>query len=171
MNAFLSWLARRTGEAFTVVDRPNPPDAIVQSAKRTTWIEVTDAFYSNTWAQDLFSSATPDEEHKPMPPGIYKNMDARFAANFTALLKRKLSKKSYCEVCQKYGPGILLVGIESPWFGADTCEQMREECQKTDWSTDRGNFGRVIISFPSFMDQSFEEWDWDARHAPARLAT
>ncbi len=164
IDAFISWWVSQTGEQFSVISRPHPkpPEAIVQSDRRTTWIEVTDAFYSDEWAQDLFSDATPNETHKPMVPGPFKNMDAKSAARFALLLKKKLSKVSYAEAREKYGPGILLVGMQSLWFDGVTCDLMREECKKTDWSTDRGHFSHVFICFRSLNELAFEEWKWDA---------
>jgi hypothetical protein len=165
VDAFIAWWASQTGEQFRVISRPHPhpPEAIVQSDQRTTWIEVTDAFYSDEWAQDLYSYATHGEAHKSMGPGPYVDMDAQTVTRFAALLKKKLSKQSYAEPYEKYGPGILLVGMQSPWFDAQTCDMMLAECKETDWSTDRGYFSRVFISFSSLNQQAFEEWKWGAQ--------
>ncbi|MBT3191180.1 MAG: hypothetical protein HN341_01365 [Verrucomicrobia bacterium] len=162
IDEFIRWWSSRTGETFQVVSRPDPPEAIVRSDCRTTWIEVTDAFHSPEWAADLYSHAAPDEEHRPMGPGPYVGMDEQTAARFAALLKIKLSKQSYAEAHTQYGRGILLVGMQSPWFDGETCEMMRAVCNKTDWSTDQGYFSHVFISFRSLNRQEFEEWKWDA---------
>jgi hypothetical protein len=169
VDAFITWWASQTGEQFRVIARPHPlpPEAIVQSDQRTTWIEVTDAFHSDEWAQDLYSNVTPGESHKPMGPGPNVNMDAQTAARFAALLKKKLSKQSYADPHQNYGPGILLVGMQSPWFDEQTCETMRHECGRTDWSTDQRFFSHVFISFSSLNQQTFEEWKWSAQQTPA----
>ncbi len=158
VDAFIGWWGQQTGEQFQVIARPNPPDAIVQSEERTTWIEVADTFFSEAWAEDRYSSATPGEEYRPMISGLHVNMDAQFAERFVALLGNKLTKKSYAESFQKHGPGILLVGMQSPWFDSNTCELMREFCAKADWSANRGYFARVFISFSSLNRQVFEEW-------------
>ena len=124
---------------------------------------MTDAFHSDKWAQDLYSYATPGEPHKPLGPGPYVNMDIQTATRFASLLKKTLSNKSYAEPYQKYGPGILLVGMQSPWFNAQTCDIMRSECGKTDWTSDLGYFSHVYISYRSVNQQIFEEWKWDAQ--------
>lgn len=162
VDAFISWWALRTGEKFQVIERPHPlpPEAILRSQSRSTWIEVTDAFHSKEWAQDIYSYATPDEPHTPMGPGPYMNMDAQMAARFAKLLKKKLSKASYAKPNEKYGPGILLVGMHSPWFDGKTCELMHEECRGTDWSADLGYFASVFLSFRSLNQQTFVEWKW-----------
>ena len=115
VDAFIAWWASQTGENFRVISRPHPlpPEPVVQSDRRTTWIEVTDAFHSDEWAQDRYSGATPGETYKPMGPGPYVGMDAQSAARFAALLKKKLSKESYAVPYKKHGPGILLVGMQS----------------------------------------------------------
>ena len=169
IDEFIAWWASQTGEQFRVIFRPHPlpPEAIVQSVQRTTWIEVTDAFHSDKWAQDLYSNATPGESRKPMGPGPYVDMDAQTAARFATLLKKKLSKQSYADTHEKYGPGTLLVRMQSSWFGEQTCDMMRDECCKTNWSTDQGFFSHVFISFRSLNQQTFEEWKWAAQQTPA----
>ena len=163
VGEFIRWWASRTGERFQVISRPNPPEAVVRSDRRTTWLEVTDAFHSPEWAEDLYCHATPGENHKPMGPGPYAGMDQQTGARFTALLKKKLSKQSYANAYAEYGPGMLLMGMQSPWFDGNTCEMMEEICRETDWSTDRGYFSHVFISFRSMNRQEFEEWKWDAQ--------
>lgn len=161
VDAFIEWWEAKTGEKFRVISRPHPqpPEAIVQSDERTSWIEVTEAFHSDEWAQDLYSNATPEETYKPMGPGPYMDMDAQTAIRFASLLKKKFSKNSYAEIFKKYGPGILLVGMQSPWFNAQTCDMMRAECKRTDWKTNQGYFSRVFISYSSLNQLTFEEWN------------
>lgn len=158
IDEFIRWWVSRTGEHLQVISRPNPPEVIVRSECRTTWLEVTDAFHSTEWAKSLYSYATPDEEHKPMGPGPYVGMDEQTAVRFAALLKKKLSKQSYAEAHAEHGPGMLLIGMQSPWFDGETIEMMEETCQKTDWSQDRGYFSHVFISFRSMNQLVFKEW-------------
>jgi hypothetical protein len=166
VDTFIEWWASQTGEKFQVILRPhpNPPEAIVKSDRRTTWIEVTDAFYSNEWAKDLYSYATPGETYKPIEPGPYVGMDVQTVRRFVAVLKKKLSKESYADPYKKHGPGILLIGMKSPWFYKQTYSLMHDECQNTDWSTDKGYFSYVFISCNSLNKQTFEEWKWNAQY-------
>jgi hypothetical protein len=97
-------------------------------------------------------------------------MDKQTAARFAALLKKKLSKQSYAAAHIQHGPGMLLVGMQSPWFDGETCEMMREACRKTDWSTDRGYFSHVFIAFRSMNKQDFEEWRWGAQQDESTLS-
>ncbi len=50
VEQFILWWQSHCGEQFRVTERPNPPEAIVASSKRTSWIEVTDAFFASEWA-------------------------------------------------------------------------------------------------------------------------
>ena len=158
VDEFIRWWACHTREQFTVICRPDPPEAIVRSAQRTTWIEVTDAFFSGEWARDLYSLATPGEKHKPMEPGFHVDMDEHFAARFASLLKKKLSRDSYRATYESHGPGMLIVAMQSPWFRGETCSLMQEACARTNRSTDRDYFSQVFISFRSMGRQAFEEW-------------
>ena len=128
---------------------------------------MTDSFYSGKWAHDLYSNATPGESHEPIGPGPHTNMGVQTAMRFATLLKKKLSKQSYAEPYKKYGPGILLISMQSPWFNDQTCDMMRDECRETDWSTDQGYFSHVFISFHSLNQQTFEEWKDSAKQTPA----
>jgi hypothetical protein len=169
VDEFIRWWASRTREKFRVISRPNPPEAAVRSDSRTIWLEVTDAFHSLEWAEDLYSHATPGEEHKPMGPGPYVGMDQQTANRAAQVLKKKLSKQSYAEAHAKYGPGILLVGMQSPWFNRETREMMEDACRETDWSTERGYFSQVFIAFRSMNRQEFEEWKWDAQQGKSSV--
>lgn len=169
IGEFIRWWAFKTGEEFRVISRPNPPEAVVQSDSRRTWLEVTDAFHSPEWAEDLYSHATPGELHKPMGPGPYIGMDQQTADRFAQLLKKKLSKQSYAEAHTKYGPGMLIVGMQSLWFNHETCEMMEDACRGTDWSTDRGYFSQVFIAFRSMNRLEFDEWKWKAQQGKSSL--
>jgi len=39
----------------------------------------------------------------------------------------KFNKKSYKPVVNQYGPGILVVGIESPWLDEETLQAINEK--------------------------------------------
>lgn len=111
LNAGLAEHNRLHGLNLSVISRPDPPDAILSDGLITTWMELTDAFYSKEWARDL-SSYGSIKGHKPMGSGGYVDMDRQFAENFCDLVQQKAAKKSYLPFVQKYGPGILVVGLE-----------------------------------------------------------
>lgn len=120
------------GLRLTVVSRPDPPDAILSDGNITTWMEHTDAFVFTAWAKDLISYAA-DEEHIPMIKGPYMDMDAQLAGEFCDLVCKKAGKASYEPFISQYGPGILVVSLESPWLSDDTIDEIDDE-----WAN-RGN--------------------------------
>ena len=54
LNSFKNFLSTQDLE-LDVVDKPDPPDAIVQLAGMVTWIEITDAFHDANWARSITS--------------------------------------------------------------------------------------------------------------------
>lgn len=117
---------RLHGFALQVISRPDPPDALLSDGSITTWMELTDAFFSEAWARDL-SSFTSIKGHEPMSQGVYMNMDNQLAEVFCDLLIKKASKQSYRPLVQQHGPGILVVGLESPWLDDETLHSIDQE--------------------------------------------
>lgn len=113
------------GTAFQVESRPDPPDAILVDGNQRTWMEHTDAFYPG-WAEDLTSFAATDKTHRPMRTGIHRDMDNQVAKVFIKVVIEKLNNKSYESTVDRYGPGILVVGIESPWLDEETVRAIDE---------------------------------------------
>jgi hypothetical protein len=125
INVFLDALNRRHRSSYRVISEPNPPEAIIQSQKRTSWVEVTSAFMDSQFAEDVWSFATPGETHRPRPNGVIVGPDAQFAANFVSVVKKKLEKKSYEAFRDEYGHGYLVVSVQYPLFDEDTMSFMR----------------------------------------------
>lgn len=114
------------GLALAVVSRPDPPDAIPSDGAATTWMELTDAFFSAERARDL-SSYGSIKGHKPMRRGGFMDMDKQFAANFCDLVQQKAGKQSYAPIVANYGTGILVVDLESPWLDGETMDEVSSE--------------------------------------------
>jgi hypothetical protein len=155
---FISWLNARRGTRYSVVEEPDPPEAIIQSVRVTTWVEVVDAFWTGAYAQDLYSFATPGELHKPIGPGPHVGMDICFAKSFVKALSNKLKKTSYLPFLKKYGPGYLVVPIQHPWFDGRTVREMTDfwSCGRP-WP-DKGCFKEVYIACPSLNRRAFRKW-------------
>ena len=125
VGVFIDELNRRHRSTYRVVSEPNPPEAIIQSKAKTSWVEVTAAFMNDAFAQDVWSFATPGEQHRPIRGEVIISPDAQFARNFVSVVKKKLKKKSYAPFRDKYGPGYLVVSVQYPLFGRDTMKFMR----------------------------------------------
>lgn len=155
---FLSWLNSRHGTCYSVMEEPNPPDAIIHSVRVTRWIEIVDAFWTEEYAKDLNSAVTPGEGHKPVGPGPHVGMDIRFAENFVKAVSRKLQKDSYLPFLKKYGTGYLVVSIHHPWFDNHTVRQMKNLWSHGRPWPDMGCFSKIYIAYPSLNRLAFRKW-------------
>ena len=143
--AFVAWLNSRYRARYEVVAEPNPPEAIIRSGRTTRWVEVTDAFWSDEFAQDEYSYATPGEKYKPIGNGPFVGPDAKFAARFVDVVQKKLEKKSYLQSMGTYGPGYLVVPIMYPLFTSHSLRYMKEAWSRTQIE-DLGCFRSVYMS-------------------------
>lgn len=157
IDSFLNWFNKAYRSNFKVISEPNPPEAIIRSSKTTRWVEISTAFWSDDYAQDLYSYATPGEKHKPVGPGPFVNLDADFAKRFVSVVKKKLEKKSYLPARDKYGPGYLIVPIKYPWFNDETVHKMREAWEAS-VIKDLGCFRSVYIARSSLSKIKFFRW-------------
>ena len=139
---FLRWY----NPEYEIVEEPDPPEAIIKFGNKTTWIEVADIFFTWEYARDEYSYATPDETHIHMTPGPYFNKDEELANRFIKVLKDKLTKPSYLPFKRRCGPGILVIGMRSPFFNQETVVIMREKYQAENWSDDLKCFEKIYIT-------------------------
>lgn len=145
VEAFITWLNSRYGARYEVVAEPNPPEAIIRSGRTTRWIEVTDAFWSDAFAQDECSYATPGETHTPIENGPFVAPDAQFAARFVDAVRKKLEKRSYLRSLQDYGPGYLVVPIMYPLFNSHSLWHMKQTWARAQIN-DLGCFRSIYMS-------------------------
>lgn len=88
INNFVEWLNSTYGSSYKVIAEPEPPEAIIESKYTTSWIEISTAFINSSYAQDLMSYATPDEEHKSISGDLFVEPDRTAAKNFVAVVKK-----------------------------------------------------------------------------------
>lgn len=155
INAFIAWHGRAYRSYYRVIARPDPPDAIIQSNQTTSWIEIGDVLWNDAWARDQYSYATPGETHQPIRSGVHTNMDEQFSDNFVRVLIQKLTKKSYQQVFEKYGPGYLVLPMMSPFFNHDTVRLMRRKWDAS-LAIDAGYFRGVFLAYPNAFQ--FRRW-------------
>lgn len=125
MNAALVEHNRLHGISLQIVGRPDPPDAILSDGDATTWMEHTDAFFSGEWARDLITYAAA-ASHRPMEQRGYFEPDAQLAAQFCRVVIEKSRKTTYRDCITQYGPGILVIGLESPWVCENTIRMIND---------------------------------------------
>lgn len=144
LTAGLAEHNRLHGLSLRVISRPDPPDAILSNDLITTWMELTDAFFSEAWARDL-SSFTSIKGHEPMAKGVYMDMDKQLAEIFCDLLVKKAKKNSYTPLIHQHGPGILVVGLESPWLDDETITAIDEEWHRRGSPDISATFAHVYL--------------------------
>lgn len=150
---FLDWFNTRYRSRFRVIEEPDPPEAIICSGRTTRWVEVTDAFWSDAYAQDEYSYATPEETHKPIPDGVHVEPDKQFADRFVAVVKKKLEKRSYLPSKQRYGPGYLVVPIMYPLFNSHSLWYVERAWEKA-VIQDLGCFRSIYITYRAWSPVS-----------------
>lgn len=145
VETFITWLNSRYGASYEVVAEPNPPEAIIRSGRTTRWVEVTDAFWSDAFAQDEYSYATPGEKQKSVGNGPFTEPNSEFAARFVDAVRKKLEKTSYLPSMQAYGSGYLVVPIMYPLFNSHSLWYMKQEWARTKIN-DLGYFRSIYMS-------------------------
>ena len=161
---FLQELNRRHRSSYRVIAEPNPPEAIIESKRKTSWIEVTSVFMSRTFAKETWTYATSRETPRPMLDELIIAPDAHFAEQFFSTVKKKLEKRSYEALRDKYGPGYLVVSVQYPLFGDDTLVFMRKA-----WNSatieDRACFRSIYLVIP--RHRGYQVVLWRARSGDA----
>ncbi|WP_139249147.1 MULTISPECIES: hypothetical protein [Halomonadaceae] len=102
------------GINLTVIDRPDPPDAIVNLDGKRSWIEITDAFQSADWAKSITSYAAEDKTHVSYKRGLITEPDQQACSQVKEVILKKYRKGTMKQLMQSYGQGILLVGSYTP---------------------------------------------------------
>lgn len=145
---------RLYGNGLRVIARPDPPDAILSNGAYTTWLEHTDAFFSEEWAKALSTTA-----YVSIKVDMDSSIDAQFADVFCQRVLDKHNKESYNTSISRYGPGILVVGLESPWLNSNTLQEINnrwQELGKPDIST---TFTHVYIVYRDQNNRNYAfEW-------------
>lgn len=157
VDYFLDWFNCAYRTDFKVISEPNPPEAVVRSSRTTRWVEVTTAFWNESYAMDLYSHATPDETHRSIGNGPFQDMDYVFSTNFVSVIKKKLEKKSYIPCRDKYGPGYLVVPIKYPWFDGKTVACMRDAWAATTIDN-LGCYRGIYMAYPSSSGIKISRW-------------
>ncbi len=148
----------KVGAAFSIESMPDPPDAILCDGNQHTWMEHTDACYPG-WAEDLTSYAASDKKHKPMKKGLHVDMDNQVAEAFVEIVLKKFNKASYKPLLEKFGPGILVVGIESPWLNDETLQAIESKWSEIGSPDLSSVFRWVYLGFRSNGENKAIPWN------------
>ncbi len=156
--AFVNWLNTWDSRRWEIVERPNPPDAILRSGTTFTWIEHTNIFRNDEEARDQMSHRTPGEQPYTHPgQSIY--LRDTFGEAFSDRLHCKLTLLSYEPVHRKFGRGILLLDERDPLFDARTLEDIRERAVAyAEWSP-KGGLGFYSTVYLHYFNK--DKWRFE----------
>ncbi|ADD67337.1 conserved hypothetical protein [Denitrovibrio acetiphilus DSM 12809] len=114
INRFRIYIESK-GYSFKVLERPDPPDAIIEINANKTWIEITDAFLCPEIAESITSYVADDIPHRPIPSQVKNASDDNYGEILKEIILNKYCKQTMCNTYAKYGSGILIVGIFNPY--------------------------------------------------------
>lgn len=154
---FLDWFNQAYKTDYKVIAKPDPPEAIIRSSKRTSWVEVSTAFLNSEFSQDVFSYATKGEEHKSISGRVTYNPDEQFAHSLVGVIKKKLEKKTYLEFYEKYGLGYLVIPIHNPFLDEASMSYAKKVWSKTKVN-DCGYFRSIRVAFRSQGNWKLKQW-------------
>lgn len=157
VNLLLRQLKYNNRANYIVTSAPEPPDALITTGTKNSWVELITVYWSAAYAKDLHSYANPNETHMPIKKGPYVNMDQNFARQFVKDVQNKLSKESYLQIKEQRGPGYLLVAVKFPFFSPGTFDSIRSEWATSKFS-DLGCFRSVYLTVPQLNDYAVIRW-------------
>ncbi len=119
------------GFCYKVIERPDPPDAIISNGTTTSWIELVDVFRTGDEAREQFSFVTPGEIPHLRREKIIENSDGRIINGILTACYSKATYSSYKPVSERYGPGILIVSEQDPLFTEKALVELRSELDES----------------------------------------
>lgn len=132
--------------SLEIVATPDPPDAIAADGQFNVWLEHTDVFYPG-WAEDLTSLAASNRDHKPIHAGIHVDIDSVVATKYCNSVLSKVQNPEYAPFISKYGPGILAVGLETPWLSQDTVDAVNFEWDRRESMSVEQVFSHIYLCY------------------------
>jgi hypothetical protein len=101
-----------SGSRLEIIERPEPPEAIVELDGNCAWIEITDAFLDKKHAIGLTSSAAGDVDHVPDDGRLVLNPDATFSAVLQGVINAKYDKATMQRISDAMG------GLAFSWWAS-----------------------------------------------------
>jgi len=98
---FIALLSEKEGSSYSVRDGPDPPDFLLNSISRTSWLEVTDIYMSE--AQAKFVNCREEKTFE------FSGTGDETAVRLIDQLNRKLANSNYAQIFRQRGQGILLL--------------------------------------------------------------
>jgi hypothetical protein len=133
---FANWLSEKTGHLHTVTRGPNPPNFLLSSG---TWLELSDIYLNE-------EEATFDNSPREKTFRLNGSPDDT-ALRLLQKLDEKLAKKSYREIYQQLGKGILLLTRQDFFFDQVNLAGAREALESFHPTHDQGFFKIVYFEY------------------------
>ena len=158
MEVYLNWQNDRSGTHWSVDSEPDPPEAIIRNGEQWSWVEVAGVYPSGEWAHDVWSAATPGEAHHDTSGHIYERPTATFAEAFIRVVRDKRRNAAYLPYKERYGQGILLLDLHSPWLSDRTIKAMEEKWAAESWCGDLGCFREIYLVYVGASGLDVAPW-------------
>lgn len=148
----LELLNRKKGCDFRIIERPDPPDAIISDGTSYSWMEYVDAFRTEDEARELLTHVTPGEIPYQRKEQLIESPDKRIVDSIICKMRYKLGKTTYRPSFEKYGKGILIIGVQDPLFSEMSFTFVEEKLIKIydslkQYWLDLGYFREVYLKF------------------------
>jgi hypothetical protein len=144
---FVAWYNQRHRGNFDIVEKPDPPDAIIRSGRRTRWIEHCDIYRNKEEAREEYSAIVPGEKYMPHSEHPLLNPDDRTAQSLWAAIQMKISKSSYEVFRNLYGKGILVTNERDPLFDNSTVTAIRRRLRCDPICLNTSHFKSVYLGY------------------------
>lgn len=143
------------GVSLEVIDRPDPPDAIVKMDDKDCWIEITDAFQNSDWARSVTSYAADDKDHQPYQSRVIYEPDSRACEIVKGVILKKYEKNSMNGLLSQCGQGVLLVGAYTPLTSPEEIVEQAGEVILAEIATKTAVFKSIYLYRNTAAGHSF----------------
>ena len=110
-----------------IIDKPNPPDAIVQQGNKIFWVEHTNAYRSKDEARELWTHVVPGEKPYTRKEGIIIEPDKQMSLAIRNAVVKKMTSDSYAGYFEKHGQGILIISERDPLFSSSSLDRLQND--------------------------------------------
>ena len=126
---FALWFSRKAGKRYTVARGDDPPDFVMTPEG---WLEVTDIYLSNEQAK-VINSPTEKRFSVQCSP-------EQLALRLLQERDKKFAKRSYQQIYDQRGPGILLLTCQDFFFDQVNLEEVKEALRQCYYPLDDKGF-------------------------------
>ncbi len=161
VSVFLDEMNRRHRSTYKVVSEPNPPEAIIKSKVKTSWVEVTSAFMNRAFAEEAWSYATPGEKPSRCQRAYLSGPTRTLLRTLWTSFPRSSRKLPTRHLEINTVLAILVVSVQYPLFNDRTPHYMRRSWKKATIN-DQGCFRSIYLIIRRYAGYQVSIWPRDA---------